>query len=67
MMSKGGMVMNYIKITEQIARENNTTAQEVENEMKKALEAAGISIDPEVFISLIAADIKKQGAFRRCT
>lgn len=51
--------MNYINITEQIAAENDTTAQEVENEMKKALEEAGIDLDPELFISLICHSVRR--------
>ena len=51
--------MNYKIITEQIAADNDTTAKEVEEEMKKALKAAGLDIEPDMFISLISSGIKK--------
>ncbi len=51
--------MSYQKILNQIAKENNTTSEEVETEIRKALEMAGYNIDPELFIALIAAKVKK--------
>lgn len=65
MMSKGGGVMNYNKITKTIAAEKNTTQQEVENEMKKAVEEAGLDFDPETLIFLIASEIKRNAIRKR--
>lgn len=42
-----------------MAKDNNTTPKEVENEMQKALQAAGFDIEPSVFIALAATKVKK--------
>lgn len=52
--------MNYIKITEKIAGENNITPQEVEKEIRKALEAADIFVEPDVFINIVSEKLKKR-------
>ena len=59
MMSKGGGAMNYIKIVEQIATDNNTTPEEVDMEIRNALDAAQISVEPDLFISMVASKLSK--------
>lgn len=51
--------MRYQRLLEHVAKENNTTPKEVENEMRKALQTAGYDIDPEIFIALAASKAKK--------
>lgn len=51
--------MRYQKLLEQVAKENNTTPEKIENEMQKALQAAGFDIEPSVFIALAATKVKK--------
>jgi hypothetical protein len=56
---KGGELMSYQKLLEQVAREHNTTPQEVDSEMRKALQTAGYDIEPAMFIALATAKAKK--------
>lgn len=51
--------MRYQRLLEHVAKENNTTPKEVENEMRKALQTAGYDIEPEIFIALAANKAKK--------
>lgn len=51
--------MRYQKLLVQIAKEYNTTSEEVEKEMRKALKAAGYDIEPAVFIALAASKVEK--------
>ena len=51
--------MNYQKLLEQLAREHNTTPDEIEREMRKALQAAGYNIKPAMFIALAATKAKR--------
>lgn len=51
--------MRYQRLLEQVAKENNTTPEEVENEMRKALQIAGYDIEPSIFIALAASKAKK--------
>lgn len=51
--------MRYQRLLEQVAKDNNTTPKEVENEMRKALQIAGYDIEPEIFIALAASKAKK--------
>lgn len=51
--------MNYQKLLEQIAKKYNTTSNEVEREMRKALEKAGYNIEPALFITLVTKKAKK--------
>ena len=51
--------MSYQKLLEQVAREHNTTPEQVDSEMRKALYMAGYDIDPALFISLAANKVKK--------
>lgn len=56
---KGGELMSYQKLLEQVARENNTTPQEVDSEMRTALQMAGYDIEPAMFIALATTKAKK--------
>lgn len=38
--------MRYQRLLEQMEKENNTTPEEVKNEMRKALQIAGYDIEP---------------------
>ena len=51
--------MSYQKLLEQVARENNTTPQEVDSEMRTALQMAGYDIEPAMFIALATTKEKK--------
>lgn len=51
--------MRYQILLEQVAKENHTTTEKVENEMRKALQIAGYDIDPAIFIALAASKAKK--------
>lgn len=50
--------MKYRKILSSIAKQNKTTASEVEKEMKKALSDSGLNISPEEFIIMVVKHIK---------
>lgn len=56
---KGGELMSYQKLLEQVAREHNTTPQEVDSEMRIALQMVGYDIEPAMFIALATAKAKK--------
>lgn len=51
--------MSYQKLLEQVAREHNTTPEEVDVEMRNALHMAGYDIEPAMFIALATAKAKK--------
>lgn len=51
--------MRYQRLLEQVAKENNTTPEKVEKEMREALKAAGYDIEPAVFIALAASKVEK--------
>ena len=51
--------MKYKKIIKTVAKLNNTSAKEVENEIKFALNQSGINVSPEILIELISQKIKK--------
>ena len=51
--------MSYQKLLEQVAREHNTTPEEVDSEMRTALQTAGYDIEPAMFIALATAKVKK--------
>lgn len=59
MLSEGGELMRYQRLLEQVAKENNTTPKEVENEMRKAIQEAGLDIEPSVFIALVTTKVRK--------
>jgi hypothetical protein len=41
--------MSYQKLLEQVAKEYNTTLQEVDSKIRTALQMAGYDIEPDVF------------------
>ncbi len=51
--------MEYKKMLKQVAKKYNTTPEEVEEEMKKAITASGFDMSPQLFISLCTAKVKK--------
>lgn len=51
--------MSYQKLLEQVAREHNTTPEEVDSEMRTALHMAGYDIEPTMFIALATTKTKK--------
>lgn len=51
--------MNYEEILKTIAKNNNTTSETVENEIKDAIKNAGYDISPKLFISICAFKAKK--------
>lgn len=59
MLLKGGELMRYQRLLEQVAKDNNTTPKEVENEMRKAIQEAGLDIEPSVFIALVTTKVRK--------
>lgn len=59
MLLKGGERMQYQRLLELVAKENNTTPEKVEKEMRKALRMAGYDIEPAIFIALAASKAKK--------
>lgn len=59
MLSEGGELMRYQRLLEQVAKDNNTTPKEVENEMRKAIQEAGLDIEPSVFIALVTTKVRK--------
>lgn len=51
--------MSYQKLLEQVAREHNTTPEDVDSGMRTALQMAGYDIEPVMFIALATAKAKK--------
>lgn len=51
--------MSYKKLLEQVAREHNTTPEQVDSEMRIALQMAGYDIEPAMFIALATDKAKK--------
>ncbi|MBQ7596552.1 MAG: hypothetical protein IJU45_07805 [Clostridia bacterium] len=52
--------MNFEKLMKQAAAEYNTTCEEVETEIRKAIRAAGYDMEPEIFIALAAAKVNDE-------
>ena len=48
------------KIFEQIAAANNTTPEEVKEEINAALQLAGIDVPPELLIKQIASSVRER-------
>ena len=44
----------------QVAKEHNTTPEEVEREILAAIHAAGLELSPEQFIALCTAKVKSE-------
>lgn len=51
--------MKYKKILREVAREYNTTPEEVDSEIRAAIKAAGLNMSPQLFISMCATKVKK--------
>jgi hypothetical protein len=51
--------MNYQKMLNEVAKIHNTTVDDVEREMKIALEASGLNISPKEFIKITSKTVKK--------
>ena len=56
---EGGENMNYKRMLQLVAKEYHTTPEEVEAEIKEAIQAAGLDMSPQLFISLCVAKVKK--------
>ena len=52
--------MNYLQVLKKVAFKYNSTPEEVENEIIKALEFAGLDIPPQLFIALCVNKINNQ-------
>lgn len=59
-MAFGGEEMNYNKLLEEIAKKYNTTAENVDKEIRHAIKFSGSDEQPEVFISRLVEKTKKQ-------
>ncbi len=46
--------MNYKRMLQLVAKEYNTTPEDVEKEIKNAIKIAGYDIEPQLFIALCA-------------
>lgn len=55
--------MSYQELLEQVAREHNTTPEEIDREMRTALQLAGYDIEPAMFI-VLAIDKAKKTIYR---
>ena len=51
--------MNYKMMLQTVAKEYNTTPEEVEAGIKEAIKAAGLDMSPQLFISLCVAKVRK--------
>ena len=51
--------MSYQNLLEQVAKEHNTTPEQVDSEMRTALQMAGYDIEPAMFIALAATKAKR--------
>jgi len=51
--------MNYKMMLQLVAKEYNTTPEEVEEGIKEAIKAAGLDMSPQMFIALCVAKVKK--------
>ena len=50
--------MNYKMMLQTVAKEYNTTPEEVEDGIREAISAAGLDMSPQLFIALCAAKVK---------
>lgn len=51
--------MNYKKILDIIAKEHHTTPEDVEKEIRNALQLAGYDVDPSIVVALIKLKVEK--------
>lgn len=61
-MEAGGGKMDYITMLQQVAKAHQTTPQAAEAEMRRALQASGLDISPQLFLALTCAKIKNKTA-----
>lgn len=52
--------MNYKNLIKQIAEIHNTTPNEVDTQIRKAIRDAGYDLEPKEFILMIMQKVKKQ-------
>ena len=52
--------MSYQNMLEKIAKQHNTTAEEVDAEIRNAITATGLDIEPSVFIALVTGKAKNE-------
>ena len=50
--------MKYKEMLKMVARQENTTPEKVDKEIRKAIKSADININPEAFIKMCAMKIK---------
>ena len=51
--------MNYKMMLQTVAKEYNTTPEEVEAGIKEAIKSAGLDMSPQMFIALCVAKVRK--------
>ena len=51
--------MKYKKLLREVAKEHNTTPNEVDAEIRAAIKAAGLNVPPQIFITMCAEKVKK--------
>ena len=51
--------MKYKKMLREVAKEYDTTPEEVDSEIREAIKAAGLNMPPQLFIAMCAAKVKK--------
>lgn len=52
--------MSYTKLLKMVANEHNTTPENVDEEMRRVIQSAGYDMEPESFVALMAAKVKKR-------
>lgn len=52
--------MSYKTLLKKIAKEHNTTPEEVDKEMREAIKYTGMDVEPEVFISMMASKVRSK-------
>lgn len=52
--------MNYKKILEKVAKQHNTKIEAVDLEIRNAIKAAGLDIEPSIFITLVTEKVKNE-------
>ena len=57
--AEGGENMKYEKMLREVAKEYDTTPEEVDSEIREAIKAAGLNMPPQLFIAMCAAKVKK--------
>ncbi|MGN1420327.1 MAG: hypothetical protein ACI4XC_02280 [Eubacterium sp.] len=52
--------MSYQNMLEKIAKQHNTSVEEVDTEIRNAINATGLDIEPSVFIALVTRKTKNE-------